>query len=69
MHSFPFIYLLLLQLHDSAGVLAALSVDLDICKLMFANGAVKPILNVCDADVTNEPCMLAGLGCIAQFAR
>jgi len=52
-----------------AGTLAALSEDLDICKQMFANGAVKPILNISDADITNEPCMLAGLGCITQFAR
>lgn len=36
---------------------------------MFSNGAIKPLLNVSDGDVTNEACMLAGLGCIVQLCR
>jgi hypothetical protein len=40
----------------SAGTLATLCNDLEICKLMFNNGAVKPLLNVSDGDVTNAAC-------------
>ena len=36
---------------------------------MFRNGATKPILEVTDADVTNEPCLIAGLGCINQLSK
>lgn len=53
----------------SASTLAALSKDLEICKQMFAYGAIKPLLNVSDADVTNEACMLAGLGCLVQMCK
>lgn len=66
---------LLLKLGDvplktiSCTTLAYLSTDLEICKQLFAYGAIKPILNVTDSDVTNEPCMLAGLGCIIQLCR
>jgi hypothetical protein len=49
--------------------MASLSNDLDICKQMFSYGAVKPLLNVSDATVTNDACMLAGLGCITQLCR
>lgn len=49
--------------------MASLSNDLNICKQMFSYGAIKPLLNVSDADVTNDACMLAGLGCITQLCR
>lgn len=49
--------------------MASLSNDLEICKQMFAYGAIKPLLNVSDANVTNDACMLAGLGCITQLCR
>jgi len=50
----------------AVGALASMCVDETVCKLMFSNGATKPIIAVSDADVTNEVCMLAGLGCITQ---
>ena len=53
----------------AVGALASMCCDEEICKLMFANGATKPIIAVSDADVTSEVCMLAGLGCITQLAR
>ena len=53
----------------AVGALASMCIDEGICKLMFSNGATKPIIAVSDADKTNEICMLAGLGCIAQLAR
>lgn len=52
-----------------AGTFSVISQDDEICKLLFTNGCVKPILNITDADVTNESCMLAGLGCIIQLCR
>ncbi len=54
---------------DSALTMASLSDDLEICKQMFSYGAIKPLLNVSNADVTNDACMLAGLGCITQLCR
>jgi hypothetical protein len=36
---------------------------------MFAYGAIKPLINATDAEITNEACMLAGLGCIVQLCR
>ena len=53
----------------SASTLVQLSTDLDICKQLFSYGAIKPILNVTDASVTNDACMLAGLGCIIQLCK
>jgi hypothetical protein len=53
----------------AAGTFSVISQDDEICKLLFTNGCVKPILNITDADVTNESCMLAGLGCIIQLCR
>lgn len=46
----------------ASATLASLSVDLEICKQMFSNGAIRPLLNVSDGDFSNEACMLAGLG-------
>ena len=53
----------------AAGVLAVLSLELEICKLMFTNGCIKPLLNVADGDVTNEACMLAAVGSVVQLCR
>lgn len=53
----------------SASTFSVISQDDEICKLLFTNGCVKPILNITDADLTNESCMLAGLGCIIQLCR
>lgn len=36
---------------------------------MFSYGAIKPLLNVSDGAVSNDACMLAGLGCIVQLCR
>eukprot|EP01034_Spumella_vulgaris_P032231 gene32231-39799_t len=36
---------------------------------MFSYGAIKPILTVSDSTITNDACMLAGLGCIIQLCR
>ena len=53
-----------------SSILTGLSTDLQICKLMFSNGAVKPLLNSADPDTgANEPCMLASLGALIQFCR
>jgi len=53
----------------AAGTLAVLSLELEICKMMFTNGCIKPLLNVADGDVTNEACMLAAIGSIVQLCR
>lgn len=53
----------------SATTLASLSTDLEICKQLFSYGAIKPILQASDASVTNDACMLAGLGCVIQLCR
>lgn len=50
-------------------VLSTLSDDLDIVKKMFTNGAIKPILRLCSLGASNSACVLAGLGCVLQFAR
>jgi hypothetical protein len=49
--------------------MASLSNDLEITKQMFSYGAIKPLLNISNADETNDACMLAGLGCITQLCR
>ena len=54
---------------SAVGACGSMCDDIDIAKQMFRNGATKPIIAVSDADVTNEPCMIAGLGCIAQLAK
>lgn len=36
---------------------------------MFTYGAIRPLLLVSDSSVTNDACMLAGLGCITQLCR
>ena len=51
----------------ASGTLAVLSTDLNICKQMFTNGAIKPLLNVSDGN--NAACMLAGLGCLVQMCN
>lgn len=52
------------------STLASLSVDANICKLMFSNGAIKPLLMSSDWSTGhNEACTLAGLGCIVQMCR
>ncbi len=53
----------------ASTTLASLSADLEICKQLFSYGAIKPILTVSDAALTNDACMLAGLGCIIQLCR
>ncbi len=53
----------------AASTFSVISQDDEICKMLFTNGCVKPILNITDADVTNESCLLAGLGCILQLCR
>lgn len=53
----------------ASGILAIVSQELEICKLMFTNGCVKPIILVADSDQTNEACMLAALGSIVQLCR
>lgn len=53
----------------AAGTLATLSTELDICKQMFSYGAIKPLINASDATITNEACMLAGLGCMVQLCK
>jgi hypothetical protein len=54
---------------SAAGTLAVLSTDLNICKQMFVNGAIKPLLNVSDGGEGNAACVLAGLGCIVQMCN
>ena len=54
---------------SAVGALGSMCDDHDIALMMFGNGASRPIIMVSDADVTSEPCMMAGLGCIAQMAR
>ena len=49
--------------------MASLSSDLEICKQMFTYGAIRPLLMASDVSVTDEACMLAGLGCITQLCR
>jgi hypothetical protein len=53
----------------AATTMASLSTDLEICKQMFSYGAIKPLLNSCDINLTNEACMLAGLGAVTQLCR
>lgn len=53
----------------SVSVLATLSDDLTIAKKMFTNGAIKPLLKLCVLESSNSACLLAGLGCVLQFAR
>jgi hypothetical protein len=53
---------------SAAGTLAVLSTDLNICKQMFVNGAIKPLLNVSEGE-GNAACVLAGLGCIVQMCN
>lgn len=53
----------------ASGILAVISLDLELCKLMFTNGCVKPLINEAGAADTNEACMLASLGCIVQLCR
>lgn len=53
----------------ATSTLASLSSDLEICKQMFSYGAIKPLLNITNASVTNDACMLAGLGCICQLCQ
>lgn len=53
----------------SVSVLSTLSEDLNIVKKMFTSGAIKPILRMCVIETSNPACLLAGLGCVLQFAR
>lgn len=52
-----------------AGILAVVSNDLEICKLMFTNGCVKPLIDVALESNTNEACILAALGSLVQLSR
>jgi hypothetical protein len=52
-----------------AGILAAVSNELEICKLMFTNGCVKPLIDVALEDNSNEACILAALGSLVQLSR
>jgi hypothetical protein len=55
---------------NALSTLAALSVDPNICKLMFSNGAIRPLLYATDwATGSTEACTLAGLGCLVQMCR
>lgn len=53
----------------AAATMAVLSKDLEICKQMFTNGAIKPLLNVSNPLYANEACLLAGLGCVTQLCK
>ena len=52
-----------------AGIFAGLSMEEEICKQMFTNGAVRPIIEVALDKDTNEPCLIACLGSIVQLTR
>ena len=52
-----------------AGIFAGLSMEEEICKQMFTNGAVRPIIEVALLDESNEPCLIACLGSIVQLTR
>ena len=53
-----------------SSILTGLSTDLQICKLMFSNGAVMPLLNSADPDTgANEPCILSSMGAVIQFCK
>ena len=54
---------------NSAATLAILSKDLEICRQMFTNGAIKPLLNVTDPDKGDAACLLSGLGCVTQLCK
>jgi hypothetical protein len=53
----------------AAGVLAVCSIDLEICKLLFTNGCVKPLIDVALDAVTNEACILAAVGSLTQLCQ
>ncbi len=53
----------------ACATLGMLSVDLDICKIMFNNAAIKPLLNACSALDCNAACLLSALGAIVQLCR
>jgi hypothetical protein len=53
----------------AVSILSTLSDDLDIVKKMFTSGAIKPLLRLCDISTSTPACLLAGLGCVLQFAR
>ena len=52
-----------------AGIFAGLSMEEEICKQMFTNGAVRPIIEVALDDKTNEPCLMACMGTLVQLTR
>jgi hypothetical protein len=53
----------------ASAILAVISLDLELCKLMFTNGCVKPLINEANSEDSNEACVLASLGCIVQLCR
>ena len=57
------------NIFNSAATLAILSKDLEICRQMFTNGAIKPLLNVTDPDKGDAACLLSGLGCVTQLCK
>lgn len=53
----------------SCSTLAILSNDGEIVQQMFSYGAIRPVLNLCDPQVSSEPELLAALGCCVQLTR
>ena len=53
----------------SCTTLAMLSRDMVIVKQMFSYGAIKPLINAADVEVTNEACTLASFGCLVQLCK
>ena len=53
----------------ACSCLAILSNDPEIVQQMFAYGAIRPVLNLCDESKASEPELLAALGCVVQLSR
>jgi hypothetical protein len=50
--------------YNIIGIMASLSTDFEICKQLFINGAITPLLLASDKNITNEACTLASLGIV-----
>jgi|MDTB01.1.fsa_nt_gb hypothetical protein len=53
----------------ACSCLAILSNNAEIVQQMFAYGAIRPVINLCDENVATEPEILAALGCVVQLSR
>ena len=53
----------------ASGILSVCSVDLEICKLLFTNGCIKPLIDVALDPLTNEACILATVGSLTQLCQ